>query len=81
LLQDNLDEFDSSREVLAQLIDEYNNATKPDYINWCAQQQASPVGFFNPLIKQTHSLYSLHRLCESFPKEKVSFPEILSLLC
>ncbi|ELU13962.1 hypothetical protein CAPTEDRAFT_174186 [Capitella teleta] len=41
MFKDSLDEFDDSREVLAQLIDEYDKATKPDYINWCSQQ-ASP---------------------------------------
>ena len=32
MFKDNLDELDSSREVLQQLIDEYHAATKPDYI-------------------------------------------------
>ena len=38
MFQDNLDEFDSSRETLQQLIDEYQAATRPDYLNWGAQQ-------------------------------------------
>lgn len=41
MFKDNLDEFDSSREVLQQLIDEYHAATTPDYINWGGNQ---PVG-------------------------------------
>lgn len=40
MFQDNLDEFDASREVLQQLIDEYHAATKPDYISWGSQQVA-----------------------------------------
>lgn len=31
IFRENLDEFDSSKEVVQQLIDEYNAATKPDY--------------------------------------------------
>jgi len=41
MFKDDLDEFDSSREVLQQLIDEYHAATTPDYINWGGNQ---PVG-------------------------------------
>lgn len=41
IFQDNLDEFDASREVLQQLMDEYNAATSPDYINWCGGQSAT----------------------------------------
>jgi tubulin gamma len=37
IFKDNLDEFDASREVLQQLIDEYHAATTPDYINWGSQ--------------------------------------------
>jgi len=38
IFKDNLDEFDDSREVLQQLIDEYHAATKSDYITWGTQQ-------------------------------------------
>ena len=38
MFKENLEEFDDSREVLQQLIDEYQAATKPDYINWGAKQ-------------------------------------------
>ena len=38
MFKDNLDEFDASREVLQQLIDEYHAATTPEYISWGAQQ-------------------------------------------
>ncbi|RWS29622.1 Tubulin gamma-2 chain-like protein [Leptotrombidium deliense] len=34
LFKDNLDEFDSSREVVQELIDEYKAATKSDYLFW-----------------------------------------------
>jgi len=34
MFEDNLDEFDSSDEVVKSLIDEYAAAEKPDYINW-----------------------------------------------
>jgi len=34
IFKDSLDEFDASREVLQQLVDEYAAATTPDYINW-----------------------------------------------
>jgi tubulin gamma len=38
IFKDSLDEFDDSREVIQQLIDEYRAATKPDYISWGSQQ-------------------------------------------
>ncbi len=38
MFKDNLDEFDASREVVQQLIDEYHAATKPDYITWNTAQ-------------------------------------------
>lgn len=38
MFKENLDEFDSSKEVLEQLIEEYHAATKPDYITWGAQK-------------------------------------------
>jgi tubulin gamma len=34
IFEDNLDEFDSSDEVVKNLIDEYAAAEKMDYINW-----------------------------------------------
>ena len=34
LFQDNLDELDSSRDVVQELIDEYCAAAKPDYLKW-----------------------------------------------
>ena len=48
IFQDNLDEFDASREVLQQLVDEYAAATTPDYINWgsSAPQPPQQVTFF-----------------------------------
>ena len=38
MFRDSLDEFESSREVLQQLVDEYHAATKPNYITWGTQQ-------------------------------------------
>ncbi|XP_005092221.1 tubulin gamma-1 chain [Aplysia californica] len=38
MFKDNLDEFDASRESLQQLVDEYNAATRPDYLTWGTQQ-------------------------------------------
>lgn len=43
IFQDNLDELDSSREVVQQLIDEYLAATKPDYLTWGMQQAGIDV--------------------------------------
>ena len=34
IFRESLDEFDVSREVLQQLVDEYHAATKPDYLSW-----------------------------------------------
>ena len=34
MFKDNLDELDSSREVVQELIDEYIAATTPDYLQW-----------------------------------------------
>lgn len=34
LFKDSLDELDSSREVVTELINEYCAATTPDYLNW-----------------------------------------------
>ncbi|KAI0231526.1 Tubulin gamma-1 chain [Lamellibrachia satsuma] len=41
MFRDSLDEFEASREVLQQLVDEYHAATKPDYITWGTQQAAT----------------------------------------
>ena len=38
IFKDNLDEFDHSREVIQQLVDEYTAATKADYLSWGTQQ-------------------------------------------
>jgi tubulin gamma len=34
MFRENLDEFNSAKEVVQQLIDEYNAATKPDYFTF-----------------------------------------------
>jgi tubulin gamma len=44
IFKDNLDEFDNSREVIQQLVDEYHAATKPDYLSWGTQQVRSEGG-------------------------------------
>ena len=41
IFSDNLDEFDSSREVIQQLVDEYHAATTRDYLSWGMQQVVS----------------------------------------
>ncbi|CAC5389692.1 tubulin gamma-1 chain isoform X1 [Mytilus californianus] len=43
IFKDNLDEFDNSREVIQQLVDEYQAATKPDYLAWGTQQASGSV--------------------------------------
>lgn len=37
MFEDNLDELDSSREVVQDLVDEYNAATREDYCTWGQQ--------------------------------------------
>jgi len=39
MFSDNLDEFDDSREVVQQLVDEYHAATKENYLSWGMSQQ------------------------------------------
>ena len=39
MFSDNLDEFDESREVVQQLVDEYHAATKENYLSWGMSQQ------------------------------------------
>lgn len=39
MFKDNLDELDSSREVVQELIDEYIAATTPDYLQWGSSQK------------------------------------------
>lgn len=43
MFQDNLDELDSSRETVQQLVDEYIAATKKDYLSWGMQQAETEV--------------------------------------
>ena len=61
IFKDNLDELDSSREVVQQLINEYHAATKADYISWGTQQVwnrgtsqcsdvISPIVFVSPAL-------------------------------
>merc|ERR1711915_135059 len=38
MFSDNLDEFDDSREVVQQLVDEYRAATKENYLSWGMSQ-------------------------------------------
>ena len=37
IFKDNLDELDDSREVMQQLVDEYQAATREDFTNWGSQ--------------------------------------------
>ena len=45
MFKDNLDEFDTAREVVQQLIDEYNAATKPDYFSFNNNQVGLSFAF------------------------------------
>lgn len=38
MFAESLDELDSSREVVQQLVDEYIAATTPDYLSWGLNQ-------------------------------------------
>jgi len=55
IFQENLDEFDASREVLQQLVDEYAAATTPEYINWGSQQARLT---FRCLVSKTVDRYN-----------------------
>ena len=41
MFSDSLDEMDNSRHVVQSLVDEYEAATKPDYLTWGRQSQQS----------------------------------------
>jgi Tubulin len=38
MFKDNLEELDHSREVVQELVDEYQAATRPDYLSWGVEQ-------------------------------------------
>ena len=38
MFSENLDEFDDSREVVQQLVDEYHAARKENYLSWGMNQ-------------------------------------------
>jgi len=38
MFKDNLEELDHSREVVQELVDEYQAATRPDYLSWGMDQ-------------------------------------------
>lgn len=40
MFADDLDEFDSAREVVTELIDEYRAAERPDYVEWDGSKQS-----------------------------------------
>lgn len=48
IFEDNLDEFDSSDEVVKSLIDEYAAAEKMDYINWGNDDEDDGMGGYDP---------------------------------
>lgn len=39
MFKDNLDEMDNSREVVQQLVEEYQAAATPDYLSWGDKQE------------------------------------------
>jgi len=39
MFKDSLEEFDISRQVVGKLIEEYQMATKPEYLNYWNEQQ------------------------------------------
>ncbi len=39
MFADSLEEMDESRRVVQGLVDEYQAATKPDYLSWGMQQK------------------------------------------
>lgn len=41
MFKDSLQELDNSREVVQELVDEYQAATRPDYLSWGTQQAAA----------------------------------------
>ena len=59
MFNDNLDEFDESREVVQQLVDEYHAATKENYLSWGMTQWSSltksnPVNLVKIYIQETY---------------------------
>lgn len=38
IFRENLDEFDNCRETVQHLVDEYQAATRRDYLSWGTQQ-------------------------------------------
>jgi tubulin gamma len=45
IFRDNLDEFDDSKEIVEQLIEEYKAAEKPDYIDWGLEESKMDDNF------------------------------------
>jgi tubulin gamma len=41
IFADGLEEFDSAREVVTELIDEYRAAERPDYVEWDGNNSSS----------------------------------------
>lgn len=44
LFRDSLAEFDDSRAVVADLMEEYQAAAKDDYLAWAARKEAAATG-------------------------------------
>jgi tubulin gamma len=42
MFSDTLEEFDSSREVVQSLIDEYRASATPDYLEWGSNEDQKP---------------------------------------
>ena len=43
MFTDGLEEFDSAREVVTDLIEEYKAAERPDYVTWKGPSSGAPV--------------------------------------
>lgn len=44
IFADGLEEFDSAREVVTELIDEYRAAERPDYVEWDGKSNGGTNG-------------------------------------
>lgn len=49
MFKDNLEELDSSREVVQELVDEYLAATRSDYLSWSSSSASSTNAVWFPL--------------------------------
>ena len=54
IFKDNLDEFDNSRETLQLLVDEYQAATRRDYLSWGTQQVSVAVALLHACLQVSY---------------------------